>query len=296
MGEYLSIESNASKRFIDGSATYRKPDFFHIDQTLNIIAMASRENITAYRAFTYYESNRIERQLNPRSRVSAGLSGQYISVHKSVNNGHFFVLGLPLFAEYTTADAPLDPSKGWLISYSATPYQSLNAGAVRYVKQKLLTNFYIPLTEERRVVLALHAQLGSVAGTAQKEIPIPILFLGGSEDDLRGYGYKTVSPLGRKKGHKHKDTPEGGRSAIFSTVEFRFRVTKTIGLVPFADFGTVTHEQWPQIHTKWYRSVGGGVRYFTFFGPLRLDVGFPLDRRKHLDTWGKIYASIGKCF
>jgi len=296
MGEYLSIESNVSKRFIDGCATYRKPDFFHPDQTFSMLGKASRENIVPYRAFTYLESNRIERQINSRTTVSIGLNGQYMSVHKSVNNGHFFVLGLPIFAQYSSADAPLDPTKGFAISYSATPYQSLNHSSIHYVKQKLTGNFYIPLTENAKVLLALHGQLGSVAGANQKNIPVPLLFLGGSEDDLRGYGYKTVSPLGRKKGREDKDTPRGGRSAIFTTIELRFRVTKSIGIVPFADFGTVTNEQWPQIHAKWYRSVGGGLRYYTFFGPLRLDVGFPLDRRKNLDTWGKIYASIGQCF
>jgi translocation and assembly module TamA len=157
MGEYLGFESNVSKRFIDGSATYRKPDFFHVDQTFTALAKASRENIVPYRAYTYLESNRIERQINSRASVSAGLSGQYISVHKSVNNGHFFVLGLPLFAEYSTADSPLDPTKGLMISYLATPYQSLNKSNIHYVKQKLTGNFYIPLTEERKVVLALHA-------------------------------------------------------------------------------------------------------------------------------------------
>ncbi len=296
MGEYLSLESNVSKRFIDGSATYRKPDFFHIDQTFSAHAKASRENIVPYCAFTYLESNRIERQINSRSTVSAGLNGQYISVHKSVNNGHFFVLGMPLFAQYSSADAPLDPTKGLTIAYTATPYQSLNKGSVHYVKQRLTGNFYIPLTRERKVILALRAQVGSIAGADQKEIPLPLLFLGGSEDDLRGYGYKTVSPLGRKKGRADKDTPQGGRSAIFTTVEFRFRVTKSIGIVPFADFGTVTLNECPQIHAKWFRSVGGGLRYYTFFGPLRLDIGFPLDRRKKIDTWGKVYASIGQCF
>jgi translocation and assembly module TamA len=296
MGEYLGIQGDVSKRFIGGSATYRKPDFFHIDQTFSALAKASRENIVPYLAFTYIEANRIERQLNSRSNISIGLNGQYINVHKSVNNGHYFVLGLPLAYDYSSADSPLDPTKGCMLLYNATPYQSLSQGAATYVKQRLTGNFYIPLTNERKVVLALHAQFGSIAGAPQNKIPLPLLFFGGSEDDLRGYGYKTVSPLGRKKGKTDKDSPRGGRSAIFTTVEFRFRVTKSIGIVPFADFGTVTLNQWPQIHAKWFKSVGAGLRYYTFFGPLRLDIGIPLDRRKNLDTWGKVYASIGQCF
>lgn len=296
MGEYLNIEGSASKRYYVGTITYRKPDFFHVDQSFSALGEASRENIVAYRAFTYLESNRIERQFNENATGSIGLKGEYISVHKSVNNGHFFILGLPIYFKYSTANAPLNPTRGWTFAYSVTPYQSLNKDHVEYVKQRLTGNAYLPFTESGSVVLALHAQLNSIAGQKQKEIPIPKLFLGGSEDDLRGYGYKTVSPLSRKKGKTHKDTPRGGRSAIFTTVEFRFRLTKSIGLVPFADFGTVTSNEWPQVHAKWYKSVGGGIRYFTFFGPLRLDVGIPLDRRKNLDTWGKVYASIGQCF
>lgn len=296
MGEFLSIEGNASKRFVAGTLTYRKSDFFSIDQTFSALGQASRENIVAYRAFSYLESNRIEKQINPRFLISIGLKGEYINVHKSVNNGHFFVLGLPLYGKYSTIDAPLDPTKGFTISYSATPYQSTNLGSIHYVKQKLTGNFYIPFAENRKAVFAWHVQLGSVAGARQKDIPIPKLFLGGSEDDLRGYGYKTVSPLGRRKGKLDKDHPRGGRSAIFTSVELRFRVTKSIGIVPFADFGTVTTHEYPTVNTKWYKSVGGGLRYFTFFGPLRLDVGFPIDRRKNLDTWGKVYASIGQCF
>ena len=296
MGEYLNIETNASQKFISGSILYRKPDFWTLDQSLSALGDASREDIVAYLAYNYGESNRIERQINERQNISIGLKGEYISVHKSANNGHFFLLGLPIFFKYSTADAPLNPQKGFSIAYSATPYQSLNEGCPRFVKQRLTSNFYFPLTEGKKVVLALHAQFGSIAGARQKFIPLPKLFLGGSEDDLRGYGYKTVSPLGPKKGKKDKDSPLGGRSAIFTSVEFRIRVTQSIGIVSFADFGTVTLEEWPQIKAKWYKSVGAGIRYFTFFGPLRLDVGFPLDPRKNLDTWGKVYASIGQCF
>jgi translocation and assembly module TamA len=127
-------------------------------------------------------------------------------------------------------------------------------------------------------------------GTKQENVPLPVLFLGGSEDDLRGYRYKTVSPLNEDR------KPFGGRSAIFLTAEARLRVTETIGVVPFADFGTVAFEQWPQFQAKWFKSVGAGLRYFTFFGPLRFDVGFPLNRRHKVDPAFRIYASIGQTF
>jgi len=90
--------------------------------------------------------------------------------------------------------------------------------------------------------------------------------------------------------------PFGGRSAVYATAEIRWKLTKTIGLVPFADFGTVTFKQYPDFTAKWFKSVGGGFRYFSFFGPLRFDIGFPLDKRKGLDHNFQIYASVGQAF
>jgi translocation and assembly module TamA len=38
------------------------------------------------------------------------------------------------------------------------------------------------------------------------------------------------------------------------------------------------------------------VRYYTAIGPLRLDVGVPLDRRQGVDDAVQIYVSIGQAF
>jgi translocation and assembly module TamA len=176
------------------------------------------------------------------------------------------------------------------LAYSITPYQSLFFGNQQFAKQRLTGNFYLPIDPNRRIVLALRMQFGSIAGTAQSHVPLTKLFLGGSEDNLRGYRYKTVSPL------NDDNEPLGGRSAIFATIETRFKVTKSIGIVPFADFGTVGFSSFPQLNQKWLKSVGAGFRYFAFFGPLRFDIGFPLNKRKDVDQNFQIYASVGQAF
>ncbi len=290
MGEKLSLSGDVSARFIGGKLAFEKSDFLRFDQTLTMNGEARRENIKPYLSFTYEQTNRIERKIDKYRTFAIGLEGQYITVHESANNGNFFFLGLPIYGKYTTADSPVDPTKGYFLSYLCIPYQSVQKADVQFVKQRIVMNFYFPLTEKKRVVLALHSEIGSIAGADQNEIPLPTLFLGGSIDDLRGYTYKTVSPLNAR------GQPLGGRSAILTSVELRLRISESIGIVPFADFGTFSLKEWPQTSEKWFKSVGAGVRYYTFFGPLRLDVGFPLNPRKGLDTWGKVYASIGQSF
>jgi translocation and assembly module TamA len=288
VGNQLRFSGNVSGKFINGVLVYRIPDVWRFDQTFSLLAEASREHIIPYLAFTYRESNRIEREIDKQRTFQIGIKAEYISVHESSNNGTFCLLGLPVFCRYINSDSPLNPMKGYFLSYAATAYQSLQKGNVHFYKQQLQGAVYLPFNQKKICSLALQAFVGSIAGAEQKDIPLPKLFLGGSEDFLRGYSYKTVSPL---KGNK----PLGGRSAIFTSVELRWRIG-TIGIVPFADFGTVALQELPRIDTKWFKSVGLGLRYFTFFGPFRLDVGFPLNKRKNIDTWGKVYASIGQSF
>ncbi len=289
MGDTLSAKGDLSKRFIAGNITYKKPDFLTFDQTYRAFGELSRENIRAYLAFIYRGANYIDRKIDEKTNFSAGMKLEHINVSKSASNGTYLVLGLPLFIRYDNADNALDPTQGVSVVYSATPYQSLFHANQHFVKQRLTTTFYAPLGTPR-FVLAFRTQFGSIAGTRRENVPLTKLFLGGSENELRGYRYKTVSPLNAQ------NEPFGGRSAIYATAEIRWKVTKTVGIVPFADFGTVTFSQFPDFTAKWFKSVGGGLRYFTFFGPLRFDIGFPLDRRRHVDHAFQIYASVGQAF
>ncbi len=289
IGDIISLKADIAQKYYAGLVTYKKPDFLQFDQTYRALGEISQEKIYPYTAFMYRFANYIERQITPKQTVSAGLKIDHINVSHSAANGEYFLIGLPIFGKYDRSDNPINPTQGYTLTYSATPYQSLHHGNVHFVKQRFTATGYIPLTPAKKWILALRLQCGSIAGTKRENVPLPKLFLGGSEDELRGYRYKSVSPtIGSK--------PLGGRSAIFSSVELRIRMMKNVGIVPFMDFGTVTFHELPSVNAKWFKSVGVGLRYFAFFGPLRLDIGFPLDRREGIDHKFEIYASIGQAF
>lgn len=287
LGESINLNAEFSKRYLAGTITYKKPDFFTEDQTLRAVGQIERQNITAYIAFIYRLASYLDKQFTNRRNFSVGLEVQHINVADSANNGSYNLIDLPLIIRYNTADDIFNPTKGYSIVYQPHLYQSLDQGHNHFIKQRITTTCYLPLIK-KWFILALRAQFGSIAGARQENIPLPILFLGGSEDDLRGYRYLTVSPL------NEDNQPLGGRSAIFLTAEPRFRFGN-VGVVPFADFGTVTFKEMPTVNAKWFKSLGLGLRYYTFFGPLRLDIGFPMDRRE-IDPSFRIYASIGQTF
>lgn len=290
MGELLSFRAEgASLPYYSGLLTYKKPDFLRFDQSFSVAAEVSYTNIRPYLSIDYTLSEIFERKWGTQNLFSVGLQEEYIDVKESANNGKFWLIELPVFIRYADIDTALDPTRGFSVTYAAIPFQSLEQAHTHYIKQRVNLNLYFPL-HSKWVVFACRVQAGSVAGAPQKEIPVPKLFFGGSEDDLRGYRYQTVSPLDAR------GKPKGGRSALYTTAELRLRVSKTIGFVAFGDFGTVATQVVPQIATKWFKSVGAGLRYYTFFGPLRLDVGVPLDRRKPFDPPVTVYVNIGQAF
>lgn len=290
MGDTLSARGEFSKRLFTGKVAYKRPDFPFMDVTFRAFGEIYHENIHPYRSFIYRGADYIDGFFTPDCNYSVGSKIEHINTSHAAVTGTYLLLGLPFFLRFGQVDSPLDATKGFSIVYSITPYQSLFESNEHFFKQRLTTNFYIPIEPSKRVSLALKIQLGSIFSGPFDAVPITKRFLGGSMDDLRGYRYKTVSPL-----NEHRK-PYGGRSAIFTSAEWRFKVTKTIGIVPFADFGTVTFSELPKFNTKWYKSIGIGARYFSFFGPLRLDVGFPLDRRKGVDPKFQIYATVGQTF
>ena len=67
-----------------------------------------------------------------------------------------------------------------------------------------------------------------------------------------------------------------------------------LGIVPFVDAGTVGSDATPGFDEI---KVGAGIgaRYYTSFGPLRLDVGIPLNPGPG-DSSFAVYVALGQTF
>ncbi len=72
----------------------------------------------------------------------------------------------------------------------------------------------------------------------------------------------------------------GGNSFISSSFEYRFPISEEVGLqgVFFVDGGNAFYEGQNLFDvTQWRYGYGGGVLWFSPFGPLQLVLGFPID-------------------
>ncbi|MBS0620605.1 MAG: BamA/TamA family outer membrane protein [Verrucomicrobia bacterium] len=289
MGRSLSFQGDATRIKQTGVATYLHPDFGRINQDMLVVGEAAHQAIYAYSMRSYNIMNRFERRCGKHFRWSIAAMGERLYVTESVHNGNYWLLEAPLFLRWSSANSLLNPTKGFTVEYTATPAFNTSDTSELYLTQQVSESSYLPLGKKEHVVLAQMLTFGTIWSNGLNAVPVSKRFLGGSEEDLRGYRYRTVSPL-----HHHK--PIGGRSAIYASFEMRLRVSETIGLVPFFDIGSVYLTQLPTAHEKWYKSAGLGFRYFSFMGPFRIDLAFPLDRRKGIDRSYKVLASIGQTF
>ena len=108
---------------------------------------------------------------------------------------------------------------------------------------------------------------------------------------MRGYGYQQLGP------HDLEDDPVGGRGLAEFGLEARIRLKAfggNFGVVPFLDGGSLTDKPWPGT-SGWQFGAGIGLRYYSSFGPIRIDVGTPLNPRPS-DGRVAVTVSLGQAF
>jgi translocation and assembly module TamA len=148
---------------------------------------------------------------------------------------------------------------------------------------------YRPVSD--RVVAAGRLRVGTIIGADLFDIAPSRRFYSGGGGSVRGYGYQQLGP---------KDVdgePIGGRGLAEFALEARVRLEQfggNFGLVPFFDGGSLSTKTLPDLK-DWRFAAGLGARYYSAFGPIRIDVGVPLNRQKG-DGPVAVTVSLGQAF
>ncbi|WP_428672913.1 BamA/TamA family outer membrane protein, partial [Roseibium sp.] len=165
-------------------------------------------------------------------------------------------------------------------------YDTLNSNAIGFVKGTVSS--YYALDDSKRFILAGKATAGSIFAPSVEAIPASRRYIAGGGGSIRGYAYRNVGP--RVDGEV-----TGGRSIIELSGEVRIQVTETIGVVGFVDAGNAYEDSFPDFSEGLKVGVGGGLRYFTPIGPLRIDAAVPLDPEKD-DPDFALYVGLSQAF
>lgn len=282
-----------------GSIAYRRNNYRRRDNILNGRTALTLIDSAAYDAETFSVAANIERQSNliyqKRWSWSAGVE-LLVSREKDVTGDvdpsdaeTYFIAALPGLVTFDASDDLLDPTRGFRLSARVAPEASLQGGSFFYVRSQVDGSAYFPVSD--KIVLAGRARVGTIAGAGTNSIaPSRRLYSGGG-GSVRGYGYQTVGP------RDVNNDPVGGRSLVEFSLEARIRTGffgGNFGVVPFIDAGNVYTSSTPDISGLRY-GAGLGIRYYSDFGPIRIDVGTPINPQPG-DSRIAVYVSLGQAF
>ncbi|MCB1111098.1 MAG: BamA/TamA family outer membrane protein [Chlamydiales bacterium] len=300
MGEMVRLRGELWQDKAEGSIAYIKPDYCYRGQDLIWLAEYYHEDTEGYDETSFSFSRSISRKLSKCLTIGYGIKYTHLrnsQIHEledhqrqRFNAEEFELIKLPFRAFWNGTDSLMDPTYGYTVRGKFVPSWQVKGSQFLYGIATMTATKYYRLDRNCRFILATKAMFGSVFGEARDVIPRSELFDAGSQNTLRGYKYKTVSPL------DDENKPTGGRSLMVYSAELRWRMTKTMGWVVFYDVGNVYKEVIPKFDYKQLQTLGLGYRYFTPVGPLRLDLAFPLNKRPGVDNSFEFYMSIGQAF
>jgi outer membrane protein insertion porin family len=210
-----------------------------------------------------------------------------------------------------TRDDLLEPQKGTFLSADSTLAARSIGSEVGYIKTFLQGFLYRNLGKPN-LVFAGAARLGLARGFLRvvteidengnprlvpvRDLPATERFFVGGDTTIRGYAFDSV---GAPETITSRGFPQGGDAEVVFNAELRTPVYGSIGAVVFVDGGNVFARTAHLDLTRLRGSVGFGARYRSPIGPIRVDVGFKLDRRLLGDQLERPFAlhfSIGQAF
>ncbi|MBS0536765.1 MAG: outer membrane protein assembly factor [Proteobacteria bacterium] len=275
-------------------ASFVKPGLYGTRNDLLLDGMVERDN-TGGDIYGGYSSKRataaaaIRHRFTDTFSTQFGVTGERGTTSDSLGTVDYSLFGLQAAVTYDSTDRLLDPTKGIRATGTVTAYPEFLGSSVGIVESKAQASTYYAIDDEARYVLAGRIGLGSVTGASLGDIPSTHRFYAGGGGSVRGYRFRSLSPLG--------PTGEviGGRSLVEASLEARIKITDTIGLVPFFDAGGAFEPAYPDFSQPLRYSAGLGLRYYTAVGPIRVDVALPLNRREGDNRWA-LYVGIGQAF
>ena len=277
----------------------RRSNFMQRDQTLNLQFSASHRKFDAYEARTVQLLGNIERQSNFiwQKPWTWSYGGELLATDEygvfsddGLKDARtFFIAALPIAIGFDGSDSLLDPTRGFRLSGRISPELSAHGGHFTYARAQIDASAYHPVSD--RIVAAGRIRLGTIFGAGISDLAPSRRFYAGGGGSVRGYGYQQLGP-------KDLDgDPIGGRGLAEFAVEARIRLKQfggNFGIVPFFDGGSLSTREWPDFG-DWRFAAGFGLRYYSSFGPIRIDVGVPLNRQQG-DGPVAVTVSLGQAF
>ena len=213
---------------------------------------------------------------------------QLANVNPMTGTQRYQLVGLPSYVKLDTTDNLLNPTTGYRAQLAVTPAHTFSGSNLTFTPNLISGSTYLGLGAEDRTILAGKLALGSLDGAPLSQLPSDQRVYAGGGGSIRPYGYLMAGPLASS------NVPIGGKSSLVLNLEARVKIT-IHWCRPVRRWRPLLREPstaaWPLVSF----GVGLGLRHYTVFGPLRLDLATPLRKRSD-GSPVQVYISLGQAF
>ncbi len=146
---------------------------------------------------------------------------------------------------------------------------------------KAVVNFKYLRAITPRNTFIFSFQYGAITTNDFDKVPATQRFFAGGDRSIRGYDFKSVSPL------DSDGDPKGGRYLEAGSIEYNYRFADLWSFAVFTDVGRAFNT----FSTSQSYGGGVGIRWQSPVGPFRLDLARPIGEGSYKDI--KIHLSLG---
>lgn len=293
--------------------TFRRANAGQRDRTFEIGLNALHAGYDAYEAFTGRLGLLVSYVSTPiwQKRFTYAYGGEIIgTIEEDFDfdlgervNRTYYIGSLTGQVGFDTSNDLLNPTEGYRLSVLVQPEGSLQDGFKPYARTFINGSTYFSPSDS--IVLAGRIRVGSILGVDRVDIAPSRRFYAGGGGSVRGFGFQQLGPQVSEPNPNFDITdpdeedrpfllrPVGGLSVNEIAAEMRYRFGD-YGVVVFVDAGQVYDSSTPNFSNLRY-GAGIGGRFYTNFGPMRVDIATPIGRKEG-ESRINIYVSIGQAF
>lgn len=206
--------------------------------------------------------------LTPAALFTFGPSVTDFQIKSSIGGGF----------ERDTTDHPFLPTKGWYTGAGFELTDKIMGSDSDFFKHEYHVGVYQPLFW--KLIGHVRAQVGWLNDyDGPNKVPVWERYFLGGIDSLRGFQFGQVGPVDPATG-----VVTGGFKFAVANFELLFPIMEKLGVrgVVFFDVGDAPVEG---LLSDLRTDFGGGIRWNSPFGPLRIEIGYNPDRRAGEDSY-----------
>ncbi|MEA3187420.1 MAG: outer membrane protein insertion porin family [Chthoniobacter sp.] len=291
-GRPLTSSVQVSQRFLRGEILYQDPWFFESDYALRVRLYGLSASFDGYSKLETGLRAELARKLTKKLEASVFVLGRDLKITDDgidpleLGATSYVVNSLGASLTLDTRDSPINPGRGFVANATSDFASSALGSGVEFVRGTARFSYYLPI---KKTLFAFGARGGIIEPLSGDRLGIPIdeRFFNGGSRSVRSFAERELGPEDR---HGY---PIGGDVFTVLNAEYEFPIWGDLLGAVFIDAGSVGQE--PGALGDMRYGVGGGLRYRSPVGPLRIDYGINPSPRG-TEKSGALHISFGTAF